>query len=127
MSVPEIIQQVCSSNDWSYQAGKAEVALGDGRKQVLFATTFSHDGGDMVRLHTVVGDAKVLTETRLRAALSLNSSVAFGALAVQGEDLVMTDTFLISDADQGEVSRSMRFLAETADKYERMIYGTDDH
>ena len=40
---------------------------------------------------------------------------------------MMVDTLMLSDADPGEVEASIRYLAQTADYYERVIFETDDH
>jgi hypothetical protein len=32
----------------------------------------------------------------------------------------------VKDADEDEIAASLRFLAETADRYEKFIYRTDD-
>ena len=39
----------------------------------------------------------------------------------------MTDTLLLNDADTDEIAASFSYLAETADYYERQLFGTDEH
>ena len=43
------------------------------------------------------------------------------------EQLVLTDTFPARDATHNHVERSLRFLASTADRYEKVLFGTDHH
>ena len=58
---------------------------------------------------------------------SINSRLRHGAIAILDDRMVLTDTFLRDHADAAEVFASVRYLAETADKYERLIYGGDAH
>ena len=49
------------------------------------------------------------------------------ASTVKDDHLVMTDTLLLNDADPDEIAASVSYLAETADYYERQLFGTDEH
>ncbi len=124
MSQPNLFEQVCEAEGWECTTGKAVIPLADGRSQTLFAATFEEEGAHLMRLHTVVGRSDMLTETRLRAALSLNGRLRYGAFAIIDEQLVVTDTVaLLATA----VRSSARYLAETADRYEKAIFGTDSN
>ena len=68
-----------------------------------------------------------LGATRLLRALESNAGLAHGALAVHGGELVMVDTLMLKDADPGEVEASISYLAETADRYEKILFDTDEH
>ena len=125
MAVPEVFQRGCARNGWPCEGNQAEIALEGGRKQKVLIDIFRHENDAMARAYTVIGSADALSETRLRSALGLNFGLAHGALAVHDEQLVMTDTFLVKDADEDEVDASLRFLAATADRYEKLIYGGD--
>lgn len=127
MAWAELLRTVCDANGWTTDGTKVEIALPSDRKQVVAVELFSHEGEEMARIWSNVGSADALSETRLRAAFGINYQLPHGALAIREGHLVMADTFLVSDADQGEVEQSMRNLASTADKYERLIYGTDQH
>jgi hypothetical protein len=39
--------------------------------------------------------------------------------------LVMVDTLILSDADPAEIEATVGYLAETADYYERTMFGPD--
>ena len=125
MPVPELFQNVCNKQGWPLEGDQAQITLDGGRKQGVTLQTFAHENDQMVRAYTTIGSSDALSEVRLRSALSLNFGLPHGALAVHEGQLVMTDTFLLKDADEDEVEASMRFLAKQADRYEKVIYGTD--
>ncbi len=127
MSFEQLFEKVCAKNNWSQSGDGAELVLPGGRKQRVLIQRFQHGSDDMARAYSVVGGAEEMSATRLTSALSLNFNLPYGALAIHGGKLVMTDTFLIRDADEGEVEASIRFLAETADRYEKQIYHTDEN
>ena len=125
MAIPEVFQKVCDKNGWSMDGNAAEITLDDGRRQRVFVEVFSHEDDKMARAFTVIGSSEALSQTRAQSALGLNFGLSHGALAIHDGNLVMTDTFLIKDADEDEVEASVRFLSKTADRYEKLIYGTD--
>lgn len=127
MAIPEVFRRVCDANGWSLEGNEAQIILDGGRKQTVFLETFGHEGDEMARAYTIVGTADVLTPTRLSSALRLNSGLPYGALAIHEGKLVMADTFLLKDADEDEVKASILFIASSSDRYERLIYGTDEN
>ena len=127
MAIPEVFQKVCDRSGWSLEGNEVQIAVDGGRQQTIRVETFDHEGGEMARAYTVVGSAEVLTPTRLESALRLNFGVPHGALAMHEGHLVMTDTFLVKDADHDEVKASILFIARAADRYEKLIYGTDEN
>jgi len=64
---------------------------------------------------------------RLATALNINFGLPHGCLAVKDDMLVMVDTQILADADAGEVLAAVGYLAETADYYERTMFGPDSH
>ena len=127
MTMPDVFKTVCDKNSWTLEAARADIPIAGGRRQGVVVELFDHEKEKMARIYSNVGPAGDLSETRLRAALGINYRLPHGALAIREDHLVMSDTFLIREADADEVEHSMRSLAETADKYERLIYGTDQH
>ncbi len=127
MNVPSVFKTVCERNHWTCLGDRAEIPLSGGRKQILHVQLFDREGEQMVRLYTTVGSADALSPTRAIAALRLNFNLPHGALAVSEGHLVVVDTFLLRDADPAEVEASIRQLCEIGDRYERLIYGTDEH
>ena len=80
-----------------------------------------------MRLFSTIGNASEMSPERLVTALRVNASLAHGAIALRENQLVVVDTLILQDADPGEIEASIGYLAETADYYERMIFGTDEH
>ena len=127
MKFQKLLEDLCEANEWTMTSGEIVVPTPKGRTQAFRWNHFEEHGRELARLWTVIGPESKLTPTRVHAALSLNFSMAFGALAIGDESLCMTQTFLISDADEAEVEASLRSMAEVADRYERLIYGGDAH
>jgi hypothetical protein len=127
MSFEDLFKQVCAANGWATHGNEATVTIAGGRSQRIHWQQFHHGEKDMVRLYSYIGTSEKLSQVRLEAALRLNFSLPHGALAIHSEKLVMTETFLVSDADLAEVESAVRFLSEMADRYEKLIYDADRH
>lgn len=127
MDCPKAVIDICMRKNWQCDGQQATLILPGGRHQILTFEPFLFEGEEMLRVFTRVGPVAALSEVQLSAVLGLNSSLAFGALAIVGTDLVMTETFLIKGDCQALVSYAMNFIAETADRYEREIYRTNEH
>jgi hypothetical protein len=123
----KLIYEVCMRRSWQHEGPDITVALGDGRRQLVRSELFLFEGVEMIRLYTRVGPMNKLSETQLSALLSLNYSLAFGALASFGDDLIMTETLLMHDSAHDQLGHAVRFLAETSDGYEKQIYGTNQY
>lgn len=122
-----LIQAICKDNNWRETDAGVEITLEGGRTQVVSRATFTEGGEEHLRLASIIGPAAKLDERRMRAALRLNANMRFGAFAINGEDFAVVDTFLLADADKAEVRDSLLFLAQTADRYEQIVFGTDDN
>jgi hypothetical protein len=123
----KLIREMCMRQKWVPDGSDVTVALSGGRKQLIHSEVYAFEGEQMIRIYTRVGPLQKLSETQLSALLGLNFSLAFGALASFGDDLVMTETLLVHDSAHDQLANAMRFLAETSDGYEDQIYGTDQH
>lgn len=122
-----ICERVCEEQGWKLLPTGVQISGSDGRHQVVSLEFFEFDGSDLVRLYTTIGPANALAPARLALALQVNARLAHGALAVRDHDLIMTETLLLADADPGEIRASLEYLAETADYYEKIFFGTDTH
>jgi hypothetical protein len=122
-----LCERVCGEQDWSLGPTGVELGLPGGRHQVVAMEFFEFQDQNLVRFYTTIGGADVLGPQRLALALQVNARLAYGALAVRDEQLIMTETLLLEDADSAEIRESLRYLAETADYYEKIFFGTDDH
>jgi len=127
MDILRVFADVCMRNKWQLTGRQATLPIPGGRTQVIELERFVFQGEEMARIFTLVGPADELSTVQLNAILSINFGLAFGALAFAGGQLVMTDTFLLKQVDHDQLAFSMNFLAETADGYERQIYGTDQY
>ena len=122
-----LCERVCEEQDWKLLPTGVEVRWPEGRHQVVSLEFFEFDGGELVRLYSVVGEARTLPAERLALALQVNARLSHGALAVRDEQLIMTDTLLLEDAEVPQIRAALRYLAETADYYEKIFFGTDEH
>lgn len=122
-----LCERVCRDEGWNLLPTGVQIFGPDGRQQVVFLEFFEFENSDLVRLYSIIGSTAALAAERLALALRVNARLAHGALAVRDDELVVTDTLLLADADPGEVSAALRYLAETADYYEKIFFGTDEH
>ncbi|MFN0060537.1 MAG: hypothetical protein ACKVX7_18935 [Planctomycetota bacterium] len=122
-----VFKKICDKNGWQLVGDTATIGLGDGRKQSVHAEVVVDNDDELLRLYSVIGDAALLDEQRMSAALRLNAGLRHGAIAIRKQALVLTDTFLLREADHDEVKMSVQYLARMADQYEKTIYRTDKH
>ena len=122
-----LCERVCRDEGWSLLPTGVQIFGPDGRQQVVSLEFFEFEGNDLVRLYSIIGSSDGLGAERLALALQVNARLAHGALAVRDGELVMTDTLILADADPGELSATLRYLAETSDYYEKILFGSDEH
>lgn len=126
-SFGQLCEQVCESQGWELVPEGVRVQLPGGRRQVVSMEFFDFESQELVRFFTLIGESEQLSSERLALALQINARLAHGALAVRDGEFIMTDTHLLKDADSAEIEASIGYLAETADYYEKMLFGTDEH
>jgi len=122
-----ICRRVCDEQGWKLLPAGVRVRCADGRYQLVELEVFQHEHRDLVRLFTTIGAIDSMTPIRLTIALRINAELAHGAFAVKNEHLIMVDTLMLDDADPGEIEAAIRYLAETADYYEKAIFETDEY
>ena len=122
-----ICKDLCERQDWELLPSGVNVANRDGRHQMVFLDFFDYRGDEFVRLRSTIGSAAKLDHKRMAHALGDNADLAHGALAISGEDLCMVETLMLEDADPGELEAAIEFLAEQADHYENVLFGTDEY
>ena len=127
MPIPPVFEQVCQSKGWSFEGDHVVVGLPGDRKQTVFLEEFEYEGQAHVRAYTKIGPIKNIVSERLTGALRVNFGLPYGGLAVEKDQLVMRDTFMHVHADPEEVEASLRYLAATADRFERTIFGPDQN
>ena len=107
--------------------GGVRVPLPGGRSQLVDMEHYEIDAQPRVRVYTRIGPIASLGVVRMEVALRKNASLERGAFAIRDEQLVMTETFALDEMGGDEFEAAVRFLAETADGYEKAIYATDEN
>ena len=123
----QVCRRVCQEQGWELLPGGVQVSWGDGRHQLISLEFFEVVDEELVRLYTVIGTAESIDPARLSSALRMNYHLAHGAFALKDDELVMIDTLMLVDAGPIEIEASISYLAQTADYYERTLFGTDEH
>lgn len=127
MDFREIVDSIAQACNWEVEAKQGsisiEVPTGSGRTQMVLITDDT-DVADqpIVRYWSVIGPAE---DIEYRRCLEENAKLAYGAFAIQDDQLVLMDTQLVQDADPMEVGASIGNLAAYADRYERDLFGID--
>ena len=122
-----LLRAACEAHSWEYFEHGAVVGIPGGRRQRVFLEPVRDDGEAKGRAYTVIGDASALSATRMEAALAMNFHLEHGALALGHGKLVMVETVYLDSMNPTQLAEVLRYIADTADRYERTIYGTDKH
>jgi hypothetical protein len=85
-----------------------------------------------VRLLSLLGSADILDDRRARAALRLNWTMPYGAVALasiddEGEQVVMCSTAFADPSATNNLRLAIEQLAAMADQYEQFVFGGDAH
>jgi len=126
-SFARLSERVCREQGWELLAGGVRVPIVGGRSQLVDIERYDLDQRERLRLFTRIGPFETLGVIRMEVALRKNASLERGAFAIRDEQLVMTETFAVDEVKSDEFEAAVRFLAETADGYEKWIYGTDEN
>jgi hypothetical protein len=118
-------RRVCRERGWDLLPGGIRLRVDGGRHQLVELELFEAEGHELVRLTTTVGNARKVGDARLVRALRWNAELAHGAFAVRDDELVMTETLLLRDADEGELETALAYLGAMADRYERLLSESD--
>jgi hypothetical protein len=129
MKLRDLIQAIGKSEEWGHHEDGAAFQLtvpqAGGRTQRVSATEFLEEGDPHVRFMSVVGPSSKLDAGRIRAALEINARLPQGCLAIDGENLVLTETRPLTTTTPATSAAAIRYIARQADTYERLIYRTD--
>jgi hypothetical protein len=126
-SFADTLRSVCRDCLWELLPSGVNVTHPDGRHQVIHFELFESGDREVVRLTSIIGDASKMSREQMKQALRVNMSLAHGALALQDDELCMTETLSLEESDAGEIEASVTFIAEMADTYEKILFGTDRH
>jgi hypothetical protein len=131
MTLNELVESVSKLKGWKTVGGEGDVSLAipqsRNRKQIVAVSEFKDEGQAMIRLTTRIGKTDRLDSARMRSALKLNLRMPHGCLAVDGTQLVMTETLPLRTSTPETAGEALEFLARQADQYEELIYKTDVH
>ena len=123
----QILERACRDRGWELQPTGIWVSWPNGRRQLIELRFFQFKEEELIRLSTTIGEVAGMSVVRLTVALRTNAELAHGCLAIHEDHLVMTDTLMLRDAGFEEIAASISYLAETADHYEKTIFGTDQY
>lgn len=126
-SFAEILRTVCAERGWELLPSGVNVVHADGRHQMVKFELTENESRILVRLVSTIGGAGELRQQQLEQALRANMSLAHGALALEGDELCMTDTLSLEDSDPGEIEDAVSYIAKLADTYEQILFGIDTH
>lgn len=129
--IHELLMEACQADGWSIHPGNKEtrvvVPLGEDRHQEILVVEEEEGGESVVRFYTIIGPIQDLTGNRPLAALRLNYGLLSCSFAAHMENLILIRTQVASYLDPKETRATIRLLAETGDRYEKHLYGTDVH
>jgi hypothetical protein len=131
MTLNELVDRVAKLRGWKALSEQGVLSLAipqsGSRKQLVAVTEFKDEARVMVRFTTRIGGTDQLNDARLRSALKLNLRMPHGCLAVDGTELVMTETRPLKTSTPEATGEALEFIARQADQYEKLIYKTDVH
>ncbi len=129
--IQEMVMEACKADGWTIRPEKDStiivVPLGPDRHQEVSVSASTESDESIIRSFTIIGPVKDLEGNRPLAALSLNFGLISCSFAVHGDDLVLVRTQLAAHIDAQEARSTIWRLAETGDRYEKHLYGTDLH
>jgi len=121
-----VVDQVCQGQGWTRDRYTIEVPIDGGRRQTVTLDAFDFEDEEHVRVVSPIGPTEHIDPLHLNTALRLNFGLPHGALAMAEDRLVLVDTMLADEPDAEEIEAVIEYLAETADHFERTIFGTDE-
>ena len=126
-SFARLTARVCRENGFALEPGGARVSLPESRTQLVAMEHFEYLERERVRLWTRIGPGSDIGHVQMEAVLRVNARLPHGALGLRDESLVLCHTLAVDEVGADEIEAAIRFLAETADEYERTIFGTDEN
>lgn len=130
MEFGALLDQICHRHGWAMRKEAEEyriiVPLPKGRKQEVHIRFMHESRNDThwAKYISVAGPAHRF-DPILCLALNASDSLVTGAAAKSGDDLVFVDTQMLDDADESEVEMSIRYVAEAADSFEKLVSDQD--
>lgn len=132
MELKELLTKTVQQGQWINlrESGGSWIMTLDlkgGRKQTVEVKSFTENGIAFARLRSKIGSAKSLEGQRPLAALRMNANLAYGSLAVDGEDYVIQETIMLTESTPAHLVASLQYIANIADQQEKFLGGGDKH
>lgn len=121
-----VVDQICQAQGWTRDRYTIVVPIDGDRHQTVSLDAFDFEDEELVRVVSPIGPTEHIDPLHLNTALRLNYGLPHGALAMTEDRLVLVDTMLADEPDAEEIEAVIEYLAETADHFERTIFGTDE-
>ncbi|MBI3269757.1 MAG: hypothetical protein HYZ53_12095 [Planctomycetes bacterium] len=132
MTIQDFLKNLCERTGWKLsQAESGDVCmtipLKDGRIQKVFVTEFTEEGASMARVRSIIGPVSSLIGDRALMALKMNATLRYGAFAIDKDNLILADTHLLDSFNPEQKVQSILYVAEQADRFERLLFKEDRH
>jgi len=129
MTIHELAELIRRDRDWDYEDGEKSVAFtvptDNDRRHRVRLTEFRHENVSFVRFTSAIGSAEAVDPRRALSALGLNAHLAFGAIAIFREELILTESLPLGMIEPGAAILTISYLAQQADRYESVMFGDD--
>jgi hypothetical protein len=123
------LKAISAKCGWDFSENEGRMALRipveENRQQVVCVTQ-DHDiaGQVIARFWTFIGPAEGIDPVK---CLNKNAEFAYGSFAIQGDDLVLVDTQLVSEATPLQLTSAISNLASYADLCEEQWFRADKY
>ena len=121
-----VLDRVCSEHGWTRDRYTLEVPVESGGRQTVLLDAFDFEDEELVRVASPIGPMELTDPLHMNTALRLNYGLPHGSLAMSEDRLVLVDTLLADEPDAEEIEAVIEYLAETAEYFERSIFGGDE-
>ncbi|MCH2170762.1 YbjN domain-containing protein [Myxococcota bacterium] len=120
-------ERVSRERGWGIEPKGIRIPCEDERSQLVEFAFLEESGRARVRLYSRIGSRSLIDPAVLPTALDLNFKLPHGAFAVNGDQLVLTETLPLDTLQAEDIAAALLYLATTADHYEQTIFGPDEH
>lgn len=120
-----LTSEICERRGWKWDGQHVELQLDGGRRQQVEVDYFRHGDHEMVRIFSPIGPTLRIKPQRLVFALEMTFKMAYGSMAVNDGMLVVVDTRMLAELDASEIEAAIFYIADTADHYEKSMFGPD--
>ena len=129
MDPKAMIESIAKTRDWALTIPEDNVYLlgmpttGE-RSQQVYVIFKEDDGHQVALMWSEVGSASKFEDPW--ELLDYNWSHTYGALARRGSSVVLKNSELLKEGDEGALTLALEHVGKTADSIERELYGDMD-